>query len=191
MFSVEDLLARAEEVVEKQQSSNAARRADLWMWIAGDYASEDQLEKGRILAQKAYDLSRDLPDPTVHARAACVLAQSVSGLGDWKTGIDLVQEGLRGLPNDMEHALDRLNCLGIGGSASQGAGKMQDAIQQMEMANRLALQSPLVTDAVRMRTAADLATVYGAGEPQKSATHSREFKRAAHPFFLPLATKIP
>ena len=181
MFSVEDLLARAEQVVEKQQSSNAARRADLWMWIAGDYASEDQLEKGRILAQKAYDLSRDLPDPTVHARAACVLAQSVSGLGDWKTGINLVQEGLRGLPNDMEHALDRLNCLGIGGSASQGAGKMQDAIQQMEMANRLALQSPLVTDALRMRTAADLATVYGAAGRNRDSL--AEFERAAS--FLP------
>lgn len=82
IFSVADLLTRAEKVVEKQQSSNAARRADLWMWLAEDCSSQDQPGKARVLAEKAYALSSGLPDPSMHARAACVLAATLSGVAN-------------------------------------------------------------------------------------------------------------
>ena len=175
IFSVADLLARAEQVVEKQQSSNAARRADLWMWLAEDYSSEDQPGKARVLAEKAYALSSGLPDPSMHARAACVLATTLSGIGELKRAEELVKEGLHELPDDPQHALDRVNCLQTGGDVAQAAGQMQLAIDRMETAERVVTASPLATDALRMRTVADLAWAYSfAGKnPESLAGYER------------------
>jgi eukaryotic-like serine/threonine-protein kinase len=175
IFSVADLLTRAEQVVEKQQSSNAARRADLWMWLAEDYSSQDQPGKARVLAEKAYGLSSGLPDPSMHARAACVLAATLSGVGELKRAEELVKEGLHELPDDPQHALDRVNCLQTGGDVAQAAGQMQLAIDRMETAERVVTESPLATDALRMRTVADLAWAYSfAGKnPESLAGYER------------------
>jgi len=181
IFSVADLLTRAEQVVEKQQSSNAARRADLWMWIAEDYSSQDQFAKARVLAEKAYALSSGIPDTSMHARAACVLAATLSGVGELKRAEELVEEGLRGLPSDPQHALDSVNCLQTGGDVAQGAGRMQLSIDRMETAERVVAESPLATDALRMRMAADLAWAYSfAGKNPESLAG---YERAAS--FLP------
>lgn len=180
MFTADDLLTRAEQFVGKQQSSNATRRADLWTWIAGDYNSKDEFAKGSVLAEKAYELTRGIPDQSVHVRAACVLAECMNGVGDSARAEQLVEEALRTLPNDPEHDLDRVNCLDVGSSAVQRSDVAR-AVDSMVSAKRIVEQSPLATDALRMRIAADLAVAYSAAgrNPESLA----EFERAAS--FLP------
>ena len=180
MFTVDDLLTRAEQFVGKQQSSNATRRVDLWMWIASDYSSKDEFAKARVLAEKAYELTRAIPDQSVHARAACVLAEAMNGLGDTAKAEQFVEEGLRALPNGPEYDLDRVNCLDVGSSAMQRSD-VSRAVEKMVTAKKIVEQSPLATDALRMRIAADLAAAYSAAgrNPESLA----EFERAAS--FLP------
>src|SRR5262249_44490577 len=77
-LSVNDLLARAEKVVEQQHSANPLRRADLLMWIGTDYSSQEQTAKGRRLVEQAYQLTRSSSDPSIRARASCSLAYCLS-----------------------------------------------------------------------------------------------------------------
>jgi len=176
-FSVNDLLARAEQLVEKQHSANPMLRADLLMWIGEDYSSTDQFNKGSVLAEKAYELTRSIPDPALHGRAACVLAYSISGLGNMTRAETLVQEGLRLLPDDPRYALDRVACLSTASSISQQNGKAQEAVERILAAQRIVQQSPLATDSLRMQTSAELAAAYAAAGMNTESLS--EFQRAA------------
>ena len=176
-FSVNDLLARAEQLVEKQHSANPTLRADLLTWIGADYSSTDQFDKGRVLAEKAYALATTLPDPALRGRADCVLAYCVSGAGDLTRAEALVQEGLRNLPNDPRYALDRVACLSTGSSISRQSGKVQEGLERLLAAQGIVQQSPLATDSLRMQTSAELAAAFAdAGMNTESLS---EFQHAA------------
>ena len=168
-FSVTDLLARAEQVVEMQHSSDPMRRADLLMWIGMDYSSEDQSAKGRRLAEEAYQLTRKLPDPAIRARASCALAYCLSQDEDLPRAEELTQEGLRQMPDDPRYAIDRVNCLRTGSEVSRYAGRTSEGVARIQEAQRIVEQSPLATDILKMRTLLDLASAYSdAGQDSQS-----------------------
>jgi serine/threonine-protein kinase len=174
-FSVTDLLARAEQVVEKQHASDAVRRADLLMWIGMDYSSEDQSAKGRRIAEEAYRLTRTVPDPAIRARASCALAYCLSQDEDLARAEALAQEGLRELPNDERYAIDRVNCLRTGSEVARYAGRTREGVTRIQEAQRIAQQSPLATDILKMRTLLDLASTYSdAGQDSESLSAFRD-----------------
>ena len=159
-FSVTDLLARAEQVVEKQHASDAIRRADLLMWIGMDYSSEDQSAKGLRLADEAYQLTRSFADPSIRARASCALAYCLSQDEDLARAETLVQEGLRELPDDPRFAIDRVNCLRTASEVSRYSGRTREGVARIQEAQRILQRSPLSTDILKMRTVLDLASGY-------------------------------
>jgi len=170
-FSVTDLLARAEQVVETQHSGDPIRRADLMMWIGMDYSSQDESAKGRAIAEEAYRLSRGLPDAEIRARASCALAYCLSQDEDLPRAEALTQEGLRELPDDPRFAIDRVNCLRTGSEVARYAGRTREGVERIQEAQRIAQESPVATDILKMRTALDLATAYSdAGQDAESLT---------------------
>jgi serine/threonine protein kinase len=176
-FSVTDLLGRAEQVVEKQHSGDPIRRADLLMWIGSDYTSADQSAQGRALAERAYQMTRGLSDPSIRGRASCTLAYCLAEDEDLPRAENLVQEGLRELPEDPRYAIDRVNCLRTASEVAQQSGRSLEGVTRIQAASRIAKESPLVTDMVKMRTSLDLASAYSeAGQDSESLA---EFQRAA------------
>jgi eukaryotic-like serine/threonine-protein kinase len=177
LFSVNDLLARAEQVVEKQHSADPLRRADLLMWIGSDYSSEDQAAKARLLVEKAYQLSRGVSDPSIRARASCALASCLSQADDLPRAEALTEEGLRDLPDDPRYAMDRVACLRAGSEASRQAGRTREGVARMQAAQRIAEASPLATDILRLNTSLDLASAYSDAGQDAQALAS--FQQAA------------
>src|ERR1039457_1173105 len=159
-FSVSDLLARAEQVVEKQHSADPVRRADLLIWIGSDYSSEDQAAKGRLLVERAYKLSRGVSDPSIRARASCALASCLSQADDLPRAEALTEEGLRELPDDPRYAMDRVACLRAGSEASRQAGRTQEGLARIQTAQHIVQASPLATEILKLNTSLDLASAY-------------------------------
>jgi serine/threonine protein kinase len=176
-FSVTDLLGRAEQVVEKQHSGDPLRHADLLMWIGTDYSSADQSAKGRALAERAYQMTRGLSDPSIRGRASCTLAYCLSEDEDLPRAEGLVQEGLRELPGDPRYAIDRVNCLRTASEVARQSGRSREGVTRSQAASRIAQESPLVTDMVRMQTSMDLASAYS--ETGQDSESLAEFQRAA------------
>jgi eukaryotic-like serine/threonine-protein kinase len=175
LFSVSDLLARAEQVVEKQHSADPVRRADLLMWIGGDYSSEDQAAKARLLVEKAYQLSRGVSDPSIRARASCALASCLSQADDLPRAEALTEEGLRDLPDDPRYAMDRVACLRAGSEASRQAGRTREGVARIQTAQRIVQASPLATDLLRLNTSLDLASSYSdAGQDSEALSSFQE-----------------
>ena len=159
-FSVSDLLARAAQVTEKHHSTDPLRRADLLIWIGESYSSEDQVAQGRVLVEKAYQVTRGLSDRSIRARASCALADCLSQDEDLVRAESLVQEGLRELPDDPRYALDRVACLRIGTNVAGQAGHAKEALARMQAARRIVEQSPVATELLKTLTAVDLAGAY-------------------------------
>jgi serine/threonine protein kinase len=176
-FSVSDLLARAAQVTEKHHSTDPLRRADLLIWIGESYSSEDQVAQGRVLVEKAYQVTRGLSDRSIRARASCALADCLSQDEDLVRAESLVQEGLRDLPDDPRYALDRVACLRIGTNVAGQAGHAKEALARMQAARRIVEQSPVATELLKTLTAVDLASAYSnAGQNTESLS---EFAKAS------------
>jgi eukaryotic-like serine/threonine-protein kinase len=175
--SVSDLLARAAQVIEKRDSANPLRRADLLMWIGENYSSEDQIARGRVLIEQAYQESRRLSNPSIRARASCFLADSLSQGDDLARAETLVQEGLHELPDDPQYAIDRVACLRIGSEVARESGHAKEGVLRLQTAQRIVQQSAVATDVMKMNISVDLASAYGdAGQNTESLA---EFAHAA------------
>jgi len=176
-FTVNDLLSRAQRMVERQHSNNPARRADLLMWIGTDYSVAEQQAQGLGDLERAYQLARPLADPSLRAQTSCLLADTLAQDIDLKRAQGLVEQGLRELPPDPRFDLDRVLCLHVASGLSQSQGEIQKALVQIREAVRLAQNSPLATDLTRLRASADLANTLSSSGLDAEAL--AEFQKAA------------
>jgi eukaryotic-like serine/threonine-protein kinase len=173
-FTVNDLLGRAEHIVERQKPSPA--QVELFDWIGVDYSSQDQGALARPILEHAYQLSRESSDPGIRASAACALAVDLSRDEDLARGDALIQEGLRALPDDPQYALNRVTCLREGSFVSREKGETTEALRRLETAQRILRASPFDSDEFESTFSLDLAELYSqAGrDPEAMA----EFQRA-------------
>ena len=79
-FTVNELLSRAEHIVERQQDKNDAQRVEMLISLGRQYNVLDEQAKSRQLLSEAYDLSRSMTDRSIRARASCSLATCVTWL---------------------------------------------------------------------------------------------------------------
>jgi hypothetical protein len=109
-FTVNELLNRAAQLLERQRT-NDANRAALLTAIGRQYALQGEDGAALKYLGEAYQLSRSVADPSVRARAACALAKALGQAGNSPRPEALFAEGLRALPTEPEYAIDRSFCL--------------------------------------------------------------------------------
>jgi serine/threonine protein kinase len=177
-FTANDLLARGERIMEGQHSADPGRRADLMIWIGGDYLAQDQDASALRLLEQAYTLTRSLSDPSVRAAASCGLAEALSVDVDLPRAELLFQEGLRELTDDPRFALDRVNCLRTGGIVAEQRGDAREGLARVLKARQVLRQSPFATDEEEMRASLDVAEAYSQTGGDVEAIS--EFERTAN-----------
>ena len=162
--TVKELLARAEQIVERQNyAGRVSAHAEALIAIGTQYSDSDENGKALAVLQKAYDMSHGLNEPSVHARAACDLAIPMLWSAQRERAESLVDEGLRTLPADREFVLDRVVCrvratevaLLIG-----GPGAAERAITGAQSAERELNESPVQSDSLRLEILTTLASAY-------------------------------
>lgn len=156
--TVRGLLARAEHVLERQQL-NDSNRVALLTSVGWDYEAQRDHASGLRVLQQAYTLSRDVSDPSARARAACALANALSSesSGDPRSN-QLLEEGLRELPDAPEFALDRAFCLERAKQVAANAADLQLAVQRSREAIEALKQVPFPHEVAELAAAEELAS---------------------------------
>jgi serine/threonine-protein kinase len=173
-FTVNELLARATRIVEKQKAGPI--QVELLDWIGSDYVSLDQDKLAAPLLERAYQLSRKSADPDIRATASCTLGWQLAQDVDLTRGEALIQEGLRELPDDQQYAFDRVTCLDYGGEVSLQKGDAREAVRRMERARGILRASPFDSDPLEVGDSIDLANAYGEAGRDREAL--AEYSRA-------------
>lgn len=173
-LTVNDLLGRAQRIVERQKTSS--EKIELLDWIGYDYSSQDQHALARPMLESAYQLSRQFTDPAIRASASCALGMELARDEDLGRGDALIQEGLSELPDEPQYAINRVACLRVGSHISQEKGETSEAVRRIEMAQRILRASPFDSDTFEMIISLELASAYSQAGRDREALP--EFQRA-------------
>jgi tetratricopeptide (TPR) repeat protein len=168
-FTVNELLQRAEGIVEREHGRDYANRVELLISIGRQYQLQDEDAQARRVLEQAYQLSRPLSDASVRARASCALARTLAPLGELPRAEALIQEGLRGLPDGTQFNFDRAFCLSLGSGVADEAGAGKQAIDRAAAALRLLKQSTFTSEHQELDALMDLAEAYRFAGQQREA----------------------
>jgi serine/threonine protein kinase/tetratricopeptide (TPR) repeat protein len=158
-FTVNELLARAAHVLERQRAGDADRAA-LLTSIGRQYDTQDEDNAAMKYLGDAYQISRSVPDPSVRARAACGFAGTLAGHDNSARSEALFEEGLKELPDHAEFALDRSFCWMNGHRIAMDHGDAALSIERAQTAIRALAQVPFDHVLADLRAQADLAEAY-------------------------------
>ena len=172
-FNVNQLLERAEHVVERKQDVNAADRIELLISIGRKYEGQDEDKKARRLLEQAYQSSRGLADRATRADAACALA-SVLSHSDLPRARALVDEGLQELTQEPQFVLNRVTCLLSGADVASESGASEEAVARGAAAQKLLATSPLQSKTADLRVQMNLAFAYGSAGKFREAVPAFE-----------------
>jgi tetratricopeptide (TPR) repeat protein len=176
-FTVNELLARAQHILERDRADSDANRVELLVSIGYQYSTQDEAARARAVLERAYQLSRGLSEPWIRAEASCALAGSRAYDEDFDQGEALFQEGLREVPSTPQFSVDRNFCLLRGSEVARERGDGKTGIARAEAARAALQQSPFRAETAEIDTAVDLAESYRmSGENRKAIV---AFERAA------------
>ena len=133
-FTVNELLGRAERVVEQQHAANDPNRVTLMIAIGRQYMEQDEAGRARRILEQAYESSRGLSDPSLRAGASCTLGATLARDEELTQSEALYQQGLRELPKGPQFTLERVDCLHNGSEALQ---RTREAVQSTSSSTRL------------------------------------------------------
>src|ERR1700730_15132746 len=175
-FTVDELLAQAEHIVERQHGADS-NHVELLVSIGRQYWTLDEAAKARQLLTRAYDLSRGLHEPSIRAKASCALATALSSSGELPHAETLIQEGLREFPAEPQFALDRMFCLLRGSEVAQDRGDVQAAIARGQAAQKELKNSPFDSELSELHVAINLGEAYRVAGQYREAVAA--FERAS------------
>lgn len=158
-FSVNELLGRAEHVVERRQG-DATSQVELLISIGRQYWSQDEDREARAALEKGYRISRNLSELSIRARASCAFASALARSNESTRAEALIEEGLAGLPDEPQYTLDRVFCLLRGSEVARENGIEKKAVPRVEEAQKLLERASFRSDLLKMRVLMDLAESY-------------------------------
>ena len=169
-FTVNELLDRAEHIVERQHAANDTNRVELLISIGFQYSTHDEAARARRVLEEAYKLSRGMSERSPRAVASCALAASLAYDGELPRAETLFQEGLGGLPEELQFTFDRVFCLLRGSEVAQERGDSQEGVARVQAAQRVLRHSLFDSDMLEMQTSMDLAEAYRKAGQNREAT---------------------
>ncbi|MBI2926727.1 MAG: serine/threonine protein kinase [Verrucomicrobia bacterium] len=156
-FTVGDLLARAERIIDRQSGETDENRVELLIAIGRQYENHDEHRKARELLGKAYALTRNSSEPALRAKATAAFANAIALAGEFERGERLVQEALGELSDSPPHTLPRVFCLLRGSHIARENGQAQLGIERVLVAQRLLRDSGQGSPLLDLTVAIDLA----------------------------------
>jgi hypothetical protein len=133
----------------------------LQLSLGNQYSSEDENNNALRVLNAAYRVSRDLKEPSVRAKASCVLAGAMVPVGDLSRAEALYQEGLRELGNAPQYASERAACLLHGSEVAYRNGNSEESIARARAAEQAIQRSPVQWNLEGLNILVNLATVLG------------------------------
>jgi serine/threonine protein kinase len=160
-LAVDQLLEREERVIEHERNPDAANHVELQLSLGSQYSSEDENGNALRVLNAAYRVSRGLKEPSIRAKASCVLAGAIIPVGDLSRAEALYQEGLSELGNAPQFASERAACLLHGSEVAYRNGNSVEAIARARAAEQAIHRSPAQWNLEGLNILVNLATVLG------------------------------
>jgi eukaryotic-like serine/threonine-protein kinase len=160
-LAVDQLLEREERVIEHERNPDAANHVELQLSLGNQYSSEDENGNALRVLNAAYRVSRELKEPSIRAKASCVLAGAMVPVGDLSRAEALYQEGLRELGDAPQFASERAACLLHGSEVAYSNGSSEEAIARARAAERAIQKSPVQWNLEGLNILVNLAIVLG------------------------------
>jgi len=126
-LTVNQLLEREEHVVEREHNPDPANHVELLLSLGDQYSGEDDNARALRVINEAYQLSRNLREPSIRAKASCVLAGALVPVEELPRAESLFREGLRELGSAPQFASNRAFCLLSGSEVAYRNGNSRDA----------------------------------------------------------------
>ena len=155
-FTAGELLARAEAIVERQQTGADANRTDMLVAIGRQYRMTDHENEALRVLNQAYEIARTQTDPITHARAACNLASAISRGSGGERAEALFREGMSMLPDQPQYALDRIQCLNEGSFVAREHYDADESLVRAQRAQALVPQLRYRSAALELNLLMDL-----------------------------------
>jgi eukaryotic-like serine/threonine-protein kinase len=159
-FTVNDLLARAEDTLARGNGGDEDSRVELMTVIGDQYSTQDEPAKARRVLEEAHKLSRTLDDHSTRAGASCSLAGALARDGDLTRAEALIEEGLNELPPGTQYDLDRMFCLRRGSEVAQERGDSQQGISRIQAVWDILRRSPFDSPSIELHPLIELAEAY-------------------------------
>jgi eukaryotic-like serine/threonine-protein kinase len=160
-LAVDQLLEREERVIEHERNPDAANHVELQLSLGNQYSSEDENGNALRVLNAAYRISRELKEPSIRAKASCVLAGAMVPIGDLPRAEALYQEGLRELGSAPQFASERAACLLHGSEIADRNGNSEESIARARAAEQAIQRSPAQWNLEGLNILVNLATVLG------------------------------
>jgi eukaryotic-like serine/threonine-protein kinase len=160
-LAVDQLLEREERVIEHERNPDPANHVELQLSLGNQYSSEDENDNALRVLNAAYRVSRELKEPSVRAKASCVLAGAMVPVGELSRAEMLYQEGLDELGNAPQFASERAACLLHGSEIASRNGNSEVAIARARDAEQAIQGSPMQWNLEGLNILVNLATVLG------------------------------
>lgn len=159
-FTATDLLERAERAINRQNADSNENRIEMMVAIGRQYDSFENSKRSLSVLSAAYDLSREVTDRSVRAKAACALANTLRDQGEFARGEQLVNDALSALPAEPQFVPDRIGCLLLASSLERESGQIGLAMERVEAAQKLLPEVRYASAVLRTRIQMDLAESY-------------------------------
>jgi eukaryotic-like serine/threonine-protein kinase len=159
-FTATDLLERAEHAINRQNADSLENRIELMVAIGRQYDIFEDSKRSLSALSAAYDLSHQVTDRSVRAKAACALADTLRYQGEFARGEQLVNDALITLADEPQFAPDRIGCLLRASSLERESGQVSLAIARVEAAQKLLPEVRYASAVLRTRIQMDLAESY-------------------------------
>lgn len=176
-FRVNELLGRAEQIVNHQSSGDEQSRVELLISIGRQYANQDENSKAVMVLEQAYKSAQGLTDPSVRAEAACNLADSLARGNEPERAEKLFQQGMREIPTGREFASLRTGCLLAGSEVARDSGDMKTGVARVQQAQSSCLDLLVPNKVLELTVAIDTAEAYRMAGQNREAVAA--FEKAA------------
>ncbi|HEU5180869.1 MAG TPA: serine/threonine-protein kinase [Candidatus Polarisedimenticolia bacterium] len=169
-----EALDSAEQILGLRQGTDRANRVEILIAVSRRYPREKGTAIPLRMAEEAYQISRGVSEPSVRAKAACVLGNAVaekavnSDKSLFPRAESLIREGLDELPRETQFAFERAFCLQNGSYVSRSMGDQNEAIARLKQAQELLKEAPTHPETF------DLLVSQGLGDALRSAGRNRE-----------------
>ncbi len=173
----DQLLQREESVIEHEHNLDAANHIELLLSLGNQYSGEDDNKSAFRVLDQAYQLSRHSDDPSIRAKASCVLASAMVPVGELARAESLFQEGMHELGSAKKYPSERSSCLLSGSEIAYRNGNATEAIARGRASEEALQSSPSHWNLQELNVLINLAGVLG--DAGKFREADRTFTRAS------------
>jgi serine/threonine protein kinase len=129
-----ELLARGEALVERRFETEPALQAHLLMGLSELHHENEQFDRWQATIDRAYGLSRALPDVGLRSRSACLKAAALDDLGQEAEADQLLVAALGELEGRPDVAMDEIVCRSCEANMAARRGDSGRAVAAAERA---------------------------------------------------------